>query len=141
MKSSRGYVFDTNVLVSALLFERSKPGQAFHAAIGRGEILLSLPVAQELNDVLKREKFRPYITSEERERFLVALVRGALFVEISERIQACRDPKDDMFLELAVNGSAKCIVSGDKDLLCLNPFRGIPILTPEQFLVLLARGQ
>jgi uncharacterized protein len=51
-------------------------------------------------------------------------------VTISERITACRDPTDDKFLELAVSGDADLIVSGDADLLALDPFRGIPIITP-----------
>ncbi len=54
-------------------------------------------------------------------------------VTIIEPIVACRDPTDDKFLELAVNGQADFIVSGDADLLVLNPFRGIPILSPATF--------
>ena len=50
------------------------------------------------------------------------------------RIQACRDPKDDKFLELAVNGSAEVIVTGDKDLLVLDPFRGISIIPRERYI-------
>jgi putative PIN family toxin of toxin-antitoxin system len=67
------------------------------------------------------------------QRFLVWLedvLAAAELVPITERIAACRDPKDDKFLELAVNGHADLIVSGDADLLALNPFRGIPIITP-----------
>lgn len=67
-----------------------------------------------------------------------ALVHAAIFVEPIERVQACRDPHDDVFLELALAGEATAIVSGDDDLLTLNPFREIPILTPDQFLTLLA---
>ena len=52
---------------------------------------------------------------------------------ITERIVACRDPTDDKFLELAVSGNADLILSGDKDLLTLHPFRGIPIVTPAAF--------
>lgn len=51
-------------------------------------------------------------------------------------ITACRDPKDDKFLELAVSGRATHIISGDTDLLTLNPFRGIAILPPRAFLEL-----
>ncbi len=54
-------------------------------------------------------------------------------VAISERIAECRDPTDDKFLELAVNGRADMIVTGDLDLLVLNPFRGIPIIEPAAF--------
>jgi predicted nucleic acid-binding protein len=55
-------------------------------------------------------------------------------VEVTERVKECRDPKDDKFLELAVNGNATLIVSGDKDLQVLHPFRNIPVLSPREFL-------
>jgi predicted nucleic acid-binding protein len=58
---------------------------------------------------------------------------AAELVTISERIAACRDPTDDKFLELAVSGHADLIVSGDADLLALNPFRGIPVLKPALY--------
>jgi len=62
-------------------------------------------------------------------------------VTISERIAAWRDATDDKFLELAVNGKADMIVSGDADLLVLNPFRGIPIVSPAAFVQGAARSQ
>jgi uncharacterized protein len=49
-------------------------------------------------------------------------------------VQECRDPKDDKILELALNGQARYIISGDKDLLVLNPFRDVKIVTAEEFL-------
>jgi uncharacterized protein len=61
-------------------------------------------------------------------------------VTITERIVVCRDPTDDKFLELAVNGRADVFVTGDLDLLVLNPFRGLPIITPRVFVHELARG-
>jgi uncharacterized protein len=64
---------------------------------------------------------------------LAELMAMAELVPITERIAACRDPKDDKFLELAVNGRADVIVSGDADLLVLNPFRGVPIVPPATF--------
>jgi predicted nucleic acid-binding protein len=57
-------------------------------------------------------------------------------VAIPYPIRACRDPRDDKFLEVAVHGRADAIVTGDKDLLELNPFRGIAILTPSAYLEL-----
>ncbi|MCX5728009.1 MAG: putative toxin-antitoxin system toxin component, PIN family, partial [Nitrospirae bacterium] len=73
---------------------------------------------------------------DERTEFITALVREATLVEITDTVTECRDPKDDKFLELAVSGKATCIVSGDDDLLVLHPFRGIPVLTPRQFLAI-----
>lgn len=128
------FVFDTNAIVSALLLKHSVSRQAFDMAFASGELLLSLAVISELNEVLKRKQFDKYILEEERMQFLAVLVREATLIEITETITECRDPKDDKFLELAIGGKAACIVSGDKDLLVLHPFRGIPILTPAGFL-------
>jgi hypothetical protein len=141
MRTKGRYVFDTSVVVSALLLKDSKPRQAFDLALDHGVILLSLPIVKELNAVLSRPKFDRYLLREERERFLAALVLEAVFIEINENVKACRDPKDDTFLELAVNGSATCIVSGDKYLLELNPFRSIPIIEPDEFISLLRSGR
>jgi uncharacterized protein len=64
MSSKIRYVFDTNVIVSSLLFEHSKPAQAFNYALNHGVILLSSELA-ELSDVLGRKKFDRFLTSEE----------------------------------------------------------------------------
>lgn len=96
--------------------------------------MLSLELLEELSDVLGREKFNRFVTSEERDEFLETFVERAILVEIIEKVQECRDPKDDKILELALNGGAKYIVSGDKDLLVLNPFRDVKIVTVEEFL-------
>jgi len=127
-------VFDSNVLVSAAIFNKSQPGLALAAGQRVGSILLSTATAQELTKVLARPKFDRYISTETRNRFLAALLRSATILEPDELIQVCRDPKDNKFLELAVAGSAKYLVSGDADLLTLNPFRGIRILTPTEFI-------
>jgi putative PIN family toxin of toxin-antitoxin system len=128
------YVFDTNVIVSALLFVESTPGQAFLSALDHGVLLVSLAQLSELQEVLSRPKFDRYLPRQDRDQFLAALVREATLVDVTEHIQACRDPKDNHVLELAVSGQATCIISGDHDLLVLNPFRNIPILDPATFL-------
>ena len=128
------YVFDTNVIISALLFENSKPAQAFQYALVNGKVLLSLDLLEELNEVLGRKKFNKYVTNEEREEFLEALIERAVLIEIVENVQECRDPKDDKVLELALNGEAQYIITGDRDLLVLNPFRNVRVITVEDFL-------
>lgn len=128
------YVFDTNVIVSALLFPGSKPGFAFVRALESGTILTSPACVGELGDVLSRAKFNRYVDSDQRQRFLGAFIQEARLVEIQESVHACRDPKDDQILELAINGRAGTIITGDADLLALNPFRDIPIVTPAEFL-------
>jgi uncharacterized protein len=127
-------VLDTNVIVSAVLLAGSVPRQAFDKALDEGSILMSVPTILELVEVLHRDKLNKYLLEEERMRFLVALLKETELVEITETITVCRDSDDDKTLELAVSGNADRIVTGDKDLLVLSSFRGIPIITPDKFL-------
>ena len=128
------YVFDTNVIISAMLSRTTRPGVSLAHAYDTGEILVSMPLMRELHDVVARPKFDRYVTASERMRFLGLLLRDAHLVEIIESIRVCRDPKDDQILELAVCGRADWIITGDPDLLVLDPFRGIRIITPADFL-------
>ena len=137
MSSDTRYVFDTNVIISSVLFSDSVPGQAFARCRDDGTLLFSQALVEELNDVFRRDKFNRYVALELRERLLEALVRESELIEITEQVKACRDPKDDRILELAVNGHASFIVTGDSDLRVLNPFRGIQIVTPAKLLDLL----
>ncbi len=127
-------VVDGCALVSRLLLPDSAPGRAVRRAVDDAQILLSEPVMEELADVLGRAKFDSYVTVEHRQQFLRLLGRVAEIVPIVYAVRECRDPRDDKFLELAVNGEADLIVTGDDDLLVLNPFRGIPIMTPAAYL-------
>ncbi len=134
MTNNRRFVFDTNVLISAFLFSQSKPRQALDQAIVIGVIVLSNSVLSELEEVLYRPKFDRYLTKERRQEFLENLTENAQFIDVTELINECRDPKDNKYLELALNCQAECIVTGDDDLLVLNPWRGIEILTVQEFL-------
>jgi putative PIN family toxin of toxin-antitoxin system len=127
-------VLDTNVFVSALLAPGSKPRAVLDRVHQQGTILLSFATLTELYEVLSREQFRRYIDKEDIRRFLAALTREAHWVDVNVQISACRDPKDDKFLSLAVSGQATHIVTGDADLLALHPFQGIQILAPSEFL-------
>ena len=122
------------MIVSAALLTESTPRQAFDKALDQGKVLISVPVLLEFAEVLSRKKLDKYLLEEERMRFLVALLREAELVETTETVTDCRDAKDNKFLELALSGNADYVVSGDEDLLVLNPFRGIPILTAREFL-------
>jgi len=131
-ESLRG-VFDNNVLVSAALLG-GVPRKAFDKLLDNGVVLVSVPVLLELADVLNRPKFDKYVTHDERMRFMVSFLKVAEMVEISQSIAVCRDPKDDKLLELAVSGKADFLVTGDKDLLVLNPLHRVEIITPREFL-------
>jgi putative PIN family toxin of toxin-antitoxin system len=127
-------VVDTNVLVSRLLVAQSTPALAVRKATDSGQLLASAATLEELADVLSRRGFDAYVSVEDRQQFIRLLSRVAEIVPITLQIQACRDAQDDKFLELAVNGSADVIVTGDRDLLALDPFRTIPIITPARYL-------
>jgi uncharacterized protein len=126
------FVVDTNVLVSAILKDQSLPALAVHVIEQRGVLLKSTATERQLFEVLERPYFVSLITPAAL-AWLKKLLAGAEAVTIIERIVACRDPTDDKFLELAVSGHADVIVSGDTDLLTLNPFRDIPIVPPAVF--------
>jgi putative PIN family toxin of toxin-antitoxin system len=126
-------VVDTNILVSRLLLANSVPAQALRKAVIEARLLVSDATMTELADVLARPKFDAYVSLEDRQQFFRLLGRIAEMVPVVHTIRACRDPRDDKFLELAVNGEADLIVTGDEDLLALHPFRGIPIITPAAY--------
>lgn len=135
MMSELLFVLDTNVLISTVLVPNSTSQAAFVKALQKGKLVHSLATLDELKQVLERKKFDKYISRDERIQFLTMLVRESLLVEISVNITACRDPKDNKFLELAVSADAKTIISGDDDLLVLHPFRDIKIISPRAFLM------
>jgi putative PIN family toxin of toxin-antitoxin system len=122
-------VVDTNVFVSAVLKDSSFPAMALRLVERRGVLLKSEATEFQLFEVLAR----PYVAdlvSGESLAWIQKLMAGAETVRVTRRIEACRDPTDDKFLELAVSGRAELIVSGDADLLALHPFRDIPIIAP-----------
>ena len=134
MKDKQRVVVDTNALVSRLLLPASIPGRAVDKAVDEARLLVSEATLEELADVLARAKFDSYITVGDCQEFLRLLDRIAVMVPVIHTIRACRDARDDKFLELAVNGEASLIITGDADLLELDPFQGIPIIAPASYL-------
>lgn len=132
------FVFDTSTLVGAVLRPQSVPAQALKLAAGAGVVVVSIETLDELTSVLNRASFDRYRDRQERSRFAQAYAQAALMIQIQETVSDCRDPKDNKFLSLAISAGARAIVSSDDDLRVLHPFRGIPVLSPSQFL---AAGQ
>ena len=137
-------VVDTNVLLRALIEPQGSVGPVL-LRLRRGDyvLLYSQPLLEELVDVLNRPRIRQKyrLTDQDIETvFGLVLLRGEAIVP-QRRIAACRDPRDDKFLEVAVEGIADVIVSGDEDLLVLHPFAGIPVVSPGAFLNMLDAEQ
>lgn len=129
-------VVDTNVLVSAVLFPLSVPRRAADKALDNDVLLFSEATTDELKEVLFRPKFRRYVSREERVVFLAQLGTVAELIPIIQIVRECRDPRDDKFLEVALNGRADVIITGDGDLMALHPCRGVQILSPTAYLKL-----
>ena len=127
-------VVDTNVFVSAIILPLSLPRRAVDQALDNGVLLFSAATIAELEEVLRRPKFDRYVIREERQFFLSQLASTAEFVQIIQLVRECRDPKDDKFLEVALNGRVDVIVTGDADLLGIHPWRGIEVLSPAKYL-------
>jgi len=137
MKKNKRFVFDTNTLVSAfLLSSNTIAARAYYKAIETGELVLSDNTFNEFSDVFIRPKFDRYVPLSKRMIIIEDLRSVVKVVPVKAVIEICRDHKDDKFLELAVDANATCIVTGDMDLLVLNPFRQIPIVTAADFLKL-----
>lgn len=134
MTDQRLWVIDTNVLISRLLAPRDIAAQAVDRALEGGILLASDATLEEVAAVLSRPEFDPYVPANERQRFIALLGGITRVVPITHKLKACRDPRDDTFLDVALAGGARAIITGDADLLALDPFHGVPIVTPARFL-------
>jgi putative PIN family toxin of toxin-antitoxin system len=129
-------VFDASALVSAALKAGSVPERALLRAEEVDIFALSAAVDAEIADVLGRPKFAQAISLLRRQRFLAILRSTAVWFEPALRVTDCRDAKDNKYLELALAAGAGTIVSGNHDLLVLDPWRGVRILHPADYLAL-----
>jgi uncharacterized protein len=130
-------VIDTGVFMSALIRRQGTTGDILRSLRdGRFTAIYSTDILVEFINVLGRIPFRTkYHIEPDDINSLINLIRlrGELVMP-TQKVTACRDPKDDKFLEATLASKADCIVSGDTDLLDLTPFKEIPILRPAEFL-------
>jgi putative PIN family toxin of toxin-antitoxin system len=133
MNSDR-FVIDTNVLISAVVFKSKNPAEAVKRCFLLGKVVLSAEVVAEYRARLLSEKFNPFVSDEIREEALMLFIDNCEIIEPEKAIVVSRDANDNKFLDLARSSKASCIITGDKDLLVLNPFENIPIITPKEFL-------
>ena len=127
-------VIDTNVWVSRLLLADSVTARAVDAALESSQVVISEPLAEELADVLTREKFDRYVSLADREEFLRRVLQVASTFPVLTEVTDCRDADDNRLLALALDSESDYILTGDQDLLTMNPWRGIEIISPREFL-------
>jgi|SRR6185437_11291113 uncharacterized protein len=134
MTKTNLFVIDTNILISAFILPYSSARKALNKARKDGYVIISQESAAEFTEVFIRPKFDKYLPLEIRLEIIDDFISLAYIIKPTVEIVECRDPNDDKFLELACSANAKCIITGDQDLLVLNPFRGVPIKTAAEFL-------
>jgi uncharacterized protein len=128
-------IFDTNVLLNVAFSSKSVAANAFQKALMLGDVVYSPETLAEFTQVLNRSKFDKFISDEKRNNFLKDFVEAAIPAAAPRfDTPVCRDPKDEMFLELAMATNADYIVTGDKDLLVLHPFHNTSIIQVSHFL-------
>lgn len=135
-------VVDTNILVRAVIKPTGTVGPVLQRLRNNDyQLIYSEPLLSEFVDVINRPRIRVKynLTPEDIGTIVALLILRGREVQSEERIEICRDPKDNMVLEAAVAGDAQTIVSGDDDLHILDPFRGISIVTPATFLEMIDR--
>jgi len=134
-------VLDTNVLISGALSSGGAPALLLDHLHRVGAVLVfSEPTMTELATRLLHPKFDRYVDRDTRLRFLAEIDAVAEFVGVTGAPMGCRDRSDDYFLETALAGDCGLIVSGDRDLLVLHPWRDIQILRPAHALDKLREG-
>lgn len=125
-------VFDTNILVSALVFPGGRADNALRRIIeGRDQLLLSKPILDELLGILAKKFSRD---AEELAHVAVFLSDLSIVVKPRRRFAVLADEPDNRILECAVTGGADVIVTGDKALLALKTFRKVKLLSLRAYL-------
>ncbi len=125
-------VIDTNIWVSFLI-GRTLSGLEDFIINDRIQILSSYELLEEMSDVLHRPKFQKYFTVDVIQELVSLMLTKVEIVEIKETFDLCRDPKDNFLLDLCAAGRADYLVTGDEDLLALNPFKGTQIIDYKTF--------
>lgn len=134
MKKINLFVLDTNTLISAFILPHSTARRAFDKARKSGFLILSKETADEFKGVLIRPKFDKYLPLDLRLEIIDSFDSIARYIVPKHTVTDCRDEKDNKFLALAITAKANAIITGDNDLLVLNPYQGIPIVNATDFL-------
>lgn len=88
----------------------------------------------EFEDVLKRPKFDKFLSKEKRSNFINEIFELSVFYEVNQKVDICRDPKDNKFLDVAIASYADYLITGDDDLLVLERIGNTSIITPRKFI-------
>ena len=127
-------VLDVSTLVGAAIGRGSVPYQAMHKAFATNKVAKSAPVIAELLDVFARPKLARFLVADLRDEVVSLFALLGILYAPTVPVSDCRDFKDNKYLELALAAAADIIITSDNDLLILQPWRGIRILSPADYI-------
>jgi uncharacterized protein len=136
MKSYTGklrIVLDTNVLISALLSSDNQCREVLSFCLKRHILFYSTATLLELKQTLEKDKLRKYIKNEAKEKFLAIIQNLFIKQKVTSNTKHCRDFKDNVFIDLALDSRADLLITGDKDLLVLGKIEKFFIVSPKDF--------
>lgn len=113
------------------MLSRSVAARALDKALDSSEVMVAEILVAKLANVLSRGKFDRYVSVQDREEFLRRVLQVATVAPVLSEVEVCRDPDDNQVLALALDSESDYILTGDRDLLVLHPWRGVKIVTPQ----------
>ena len=134
MSSNKKYICDTNILLSSLLSSSTPPAQTVDFIKEHGIFSFSQATLSEFSEVLKRPKFDKFLSKEKRHNFINEITELSIIYEIHQKVDICRDPKDNKFLDIAIASYSDFLITGDDDLLVLEKIGNTSIITPRKFI-------
>ncbi len=134
MQNNIKIIFDVNIWVSAFISPNMEKRVQAIILQDEVEIIICSELLEELKQTLQRYKFKKYLSSE---RILLAIElveQSSTVINLKSVVELCRDHKDDYLLALAKDAQADFLLTGDKDLLVLNPFEKTQIIKLSEYL-------
>ena len=130
-------VIDTNIWVSMAIGSKLLSEQITQIiAEPNNEIYISLELIEELTETLSKPRLQKYLTQTRTKNLFELIWLKTRLISVHSSLKICRDPKDDFIINLVVDSNSHFLITGDQDLLVLNPFYETQIITPAEFLAL-----
>lgn len=130
---NKKYICDTNILLSSLLSSSTPPAKTVDFIKEHGIFSFSQATLSEFSEVLKRPKFDKFLSKDKRLNFINEIIELSIIYEIYQKVDICRDPKDNKFLDIAIASYSDFLITGDDDLLVLEKIGNTSIITPREF--------
>lgn len=128
-------ILDVNIWISCIIGQSQLLEKVSFILLQNNiELIICHQLINELKSSLQKPKLQKYLNQNMANKILPLLEQAANFVEVNSIVSICRDKKDDYLLALAKDGQVDYLITGDKDLLVLNPFESTQIMTLSEFL-------